>query len=135
MSLVFNDARVVRFVATQCGVTRWVAPVSIGVEERGEIIGGFVAVDCYDGIDIMCNIAGLRGRYWATRRFFRACFKYLFKQLGLRRVTGLVDASNLAARALNERLGFKQEGVLRKRAPGGGDMIVYGMLREECRWL
>jgi RimJ/RimL family protein N-acetyltransferase len=133
--LVFNDPRVVDFVRTQCGVGHWDSPASIGIEEGGAIIGGFVAVDCYDGIDIMCNIAGQPGRYWATRRFFQTVFRYLFGQLGLRRATALVDEANAASCSLVQRLGFKPEGVLRKRGAAGCDVIVWGMLREECSWL
>ena len=55
--------------------------------------------------------------------------------VGCRRVTGLVHDNNHDARRFDEHLGFKQEGVLRKAAPDGDDMIVYGMLREECRWI
>jgi RimJ/RimL family protein N-acetyltransferase len=133
--VLFNDQRVTNFVKQRCGVTNWTTPVSIGVEEGGEIIGGFVATDCQPGLDIMCNIAGEPGRYWGTRRFFQVCFFYLFKQLGLRRVTALVEADNTASRTLVCKLGFQVEGVLRERGKDGGNMVIYGMLRKECRWL
>lgn len=69
-----------------------------------------------------------------TRRFLRAIFYYPFHQLGVRRVTALVDAKNTKSRSLVEKVGFVKEGTMREAAPED-DVIVYGMLRSECRWI
>jgi RimJ/RimL family protein N-acetyltransferase len=50
-------------------------------------------------------------------------------------VTGLVRVDNIEARRFDENLGFVQEGIIRRGADDGTDMILYGMLKEECRWL
>lgn len=74
------------------------------------------------------------GRRWCSRGFLAAAFAYPFKQLGLSRVTALIPASNTKALNMDVRLGFKPEGVMRKGL-GNDDLIVLGMLRDECIWL
>lgn len=49
-------------------------------------------------------------------------------------MTALVDADNDKSRKLVEHTGFVQEGLMRQAALSG-DVIVYGMLHRECRWL
>ncbi len=132
--LVFCDVRVVRLVGDRCKAV-WKAPVSIGVERNGEVIGGAVFSDMLPGLDINVNIAGKTNAYWCSRSFLRACFRYLFQQLKLRRVTCLIDAENAASISLCMRLGFRHEGTLRARGTLGQDVLIFGMLREECSWL
>lgn len=69
-----------------------------------------------------------------TRGFLRSAFFYPFCQLKVRRVTVLVDVTNHASQRLVEHLGFVREGLLREAAPKE-DVIVYGMLKRECRYL
>ena len=67
-------------------------------------------------------------------RAARAVVDYSFNELGLNRVEIHCAEGNRKSRAIAERLGFRQEGVLR----GSGllydryvDMVIYGMLKEE----
>ena len=62
-------------------------------------------------------------------------FNWAFVQLKCTRITGLVERNNKRAREIDERLGMKLEGVLRKAAPSGRDLMVYGLLREEAEQL
>lgn len=70
-----------------------------------------------------------------TRKFMRAIYLYPFTQLKVKRVTALVDKLNTASRSLVEHDGYVQEGCLREAAPNGDDVVVYGLLRRDCRWL
>lgn len=72
---------------------------------------------------------------WLSRRFLAAGFHFPFVSAGLRRITGLVPAANTAAIRLNRHFGYRQEGVLRAASDDGGDLIIMGMLREECRFI
>lgn len=69
-----------------------------------------------------------------TRRVVTAAFTFPFVNLGRSRVTGLVPASNMASRELCEKLGFELEGR-RKHVYADDDELVYGMTKEQCRWL
>jgi len=108
--------------------------VGIGLEQDGELIAG-VVFDYYTGPSISMHVAAAPGRRWMTKDFLWRCFAYPFLQLQCNRITGLVRVDNLDAQRFDEHLGFKREGLLRKAAKDGTDYIVYGMLREECRFL
>ena len=59
---------------------------------------------------------------------------YAFNDLNLEKVWLCVDEKNIAARHLYEKVGFAQEGLLRKDIYFKGEMInrcMYGILREE----
>ncbi len=107
---------------------------AIGLERDGELVAGVVYNFYSRGNDIAIHVASDGSRRWMTREFLRAVFRYPFIQLGVRRVTGYVPASNADARRFDEHIGFVQEGVMREAA-NGEDMVVYGMLARECRYL
>ena len=59
---------------------------------------------------------------------------YAFYKLNLEKVWLCVDENNIAARKLYEKIGFIQEGLLRKDIYFKGEMInrcMYGILKEE----
>jgi RimJ/RimL family protein N-acetyltransferase len=108
--------------------------VGIGLEENNELIAG-VAFNMYTKASICMHVAAMPGRRWMTRDYLWRCFAYPFLQLNCNRITGLVRVDNLDAQRFDEHLGFEKEGVLRKAHTDGTDMIIYGMLKEDCRWL
>ena len=110
-------------------------PSGFGVLREGRLAAGVVFHN-YDARagDIEVVIAAESPR-WASREVFFAAFAYPFLQLGCRRVTARVPVANLRARRLVEGLGFVLEGLLRSAAEDGGDVLFYGMLKSECRWV
>ena len=136
--LVANqDERVARWVAAhmpsfEFGSTPYTA---IGLTDgSGTLICGCVYQN-FTQVDIHMHVAALPGKRWLNRVFLGEGFRYPFEQLGCRRVTGLVPAKNLAAQRFDEHLGFVYEGRVRQVLPNGDDLLIYGMLREECRFL
>lgn len=105
---------------------------AIGVLRGSELVGGVVYHN-YREHDIELSCAATDPR-WLSRGRLSVLFGYPFIQLGCLRVTAVAARSNKRARRMNERLGFKLEGCARK-AWEGKDAMLYGMLREECRWL
>ena len=57
------------------------------------------------------------------------------EQRGVGAVCGYVLASNDRAIRFDESLGFHREATLRGVAPDGGDVFMYVMRRDECRFL
>jgi RimJ/RimL family protein N-acetyltransferase len=125
------------------GVVEWVAKrtneygnfgaaVGIGIERNGELAGG-VALNEYNGVNINMHVAAAHPR-WLTREFLFVIFDYCFRQAGVRRITGLVGEGNTRARRFDEKVGFKLETRLKDADPSG-DLLVYVMRKEGCRWL
>lgn len=111
--------------------------VALGVVRHGRLLGGAV-FDQYTEFQGQANIvmsAAFDSPAWCTRKTMRRLYGYPFIQIGCRRMTTITRADNVAARSADERMGFIQEGVIRKYFPGDVDAILYGMLREECRWI
>lgn len=129
-----EDQRVAQWVGGKVDEVYHEGAAAIGLEEDGELIAG-VVFDYYTGPSISMHVAAVPGKRWMTKDFLWRCFAYPFLQLQCSRITGLVRVDNLPAQKFDEHLGFKREGLLRKAAKDGTDYIVYGMLREECRWL
>jgi RimJ/RimL family protein N-acetyltransferase len=130
-----QDARVCDWVAPQVDETTFNdGAIGIGLEQDGELIAG-VVFNQYTGPGISMHVAAIPGKRWMTRDYLFRTFAYPFIQLNCFRITGLVRTDNLDAQRFNEHLGFKREGLLRRACEDGTDMIVYGMLKEECRWL
>lgn len=86
-----------------------------------------------DSIDIHC--ASAAGTNWLNRPFLRAAFRYPFLELGVRRLGTLVTETNERSLRFVRHLGFVQEGIAREAGPDGADIICFGMLKRECRFL
>lgn len=107
---------------------------AIGLERNGKLIGGVIYTG-YSSHNIFMHVAGTNGVHWVTKTYLKAAFAYPFKQLNCKRVSGWVDASNQKARRFDEHLGFKKEAVLEGAAMDGGDVIIYRMWKDECRFI
>ena len=70
---------------------------------------------------------------WALNRSIVAeALSYPFVQLDCHRITALVNKRNKRARKMVQRLGFVEEGKLRKAA-SDGDIFIYGLLPQDFR--
>lgn len=105
---------------------------AIGVERDGVLVGGVVYHE-FRGNDVQMSCAAT-SRRWLKEGFLRALFAYPFAQLGCDRVSSFAPKGNTHTRRFLEKLGFKEEGNMR-RGFVGDDCILYGMLREECKWI
>lgn len=75
-----------------------------------------------------------RSRGWGTAAQ-AMLVRYLFRYTLANRLEAQTDAENVFEQAALERIGFRREGVLRGvrfRKGVWRDMMIYGMLREEC---
>lgn len=104
---------------------------AIGVifAREGVVIGAAAIDDVRERHDAMMHVAG---NGW-TRRTLSIFFGWFFG-LGFRRATVEVESSNTASIRLAEGVGFVLEGARRCGARDGSDLLVFGMLRNECRF-
>ncbi len=126
--------RVAQWVAerTGCSTHAWAGFGCLGLEEHGELVAG-VVMESYTGRNANVHVAGV-GRNWLNKNMLLTCFIYCFNYLGLKRLTGLVPASNKEALAFDLHLGFKHEFTMIDGAKDG-DLEVLVMRREDCRFL
>lgn len=111
----------------------WENYSALGLLNDGALVAG-VLYNHYHHPSIMMHVGALQGRMWLTREFLFAAFDYPFNQLKVNRITALVPKKNKDARKFDEHLGFKLEGVMRQ-ALADDDMMVYGLLRSECKYI
>lgn len=133
--LTHQDARLLGWLAQRLKIEmspqacKWVA---------GLDAGGIVWVAAYSHFSSAAcelTIATDGSKRWASRRALRLIFGIPFMQWKMRRVSGLVRANNSEAIDMAERLGGTLEGRARCAFDGDIDGLIYGMLREECRWV
>ena len=111
------------------GLTGDVTSVSL-VDDNDEFLAVTV-FSSYTNTNIDMHIAARPRSRWLSRSYFNASFELPFLVLEVPRVTGLIRAENLNAQRFVSRLGFQYEGRMRKAFPDGGDLVLYGLLREE----
>lgn len=112
-------------------------PKSFAIMYKGELAGtiGFNEIDR----GIQCGTIG----YWLGQDFqgkgimsqaFEKVIEYGFRDLKLNKTEIRVATENVKSRALPERFGFKEEGVIRDAEwlyDRYVDHVVYGLLRDE----
>lgn len=68
-----------------------------------------------------------------SRRVLRAIFRAVFSQA--KRLTAEIEPGNRRALKQVQRLGFAHEGYKPLGLEGSRDVILFGMVKEECRYL
>lgn len=111
------------------------------VDGEGQVVGCISFSDFTPGVDILihCAVKAEKQGRWLTKKILNTTFGYAFNILGLPRVSGFcVPGFSDVAGDFLLRMGFKLEGVRRKtvKLPDGlHDVKLFGMLRDECRWI
>ena len=108
------------------------SPFTVFVTCRGTDARGVILYKNYSSGDIEMVCAGESG--WVTPEVLRFSLSYPFKALDCNRITCLAHRKNKAMRDYLVRMGFKLEGVKRK-ALNGADLMIYGLLKGESKWL
>lgn len=131
--LVYNDDSLITWAAEKIGFEPRPDVKAMGWKVNG-VIRAVVLWDGFSECDCNIHVASDGNPHWLSRPFLAAAFMHPFVQWKLKRVTGLVPAKNTAALRFDLHLGFVKEGYLRKALPDD-DLILLGMLREECRFI
>lgn len=100
-------------------------------DDEGTVMGA-VACEFRTWFDASFNTVVV-DRRCLSRRVLRAIFQALFSQAV--RVTAEVSVNNRAALRTIRRMGFVYEGYCRLGINGNEDAFVFGMLRDDCRFL
>ncbi len=103
-----------------------------GVIQRGKVVG-VVLFRTFRVTSIEIAWAGDPG--WVSRRVLRTIFRYVFTQLKVLRVWGIIRHSNAPSRELARRVGFTEVGELPHEFGVGDSGYLYQMAFDQCRWL
>jgi RimJ/RimL family protein N-acetyltransferase len=122
---------------------RW-ARERLGLDQEPEFFRAASAVDAQGdyvcvvvitnftsrNVDLNIAMESKKMRPRATIEMFNGIFGFVFKDLGIARVTGLLRGKNAQSIRISEHFGFKREGVMRK-AFEDDDLHIYGFLAED----
>lgn len=104
----------------------------LGMVKNGEIVAGVVYNE-FNGVNINAHIA-IKDKTVLTKKFLWMIFDYPFNQCKVKRISGFIEDENKAAIEFDKKLGFEYETRL-KDAYINGDILVYVMRKEQCKWL
>ena len=108
----------------------------IGFIEHEKVMGGLLFSD-YDNHNIWVHLA-LSSPRVCKRSFIKMLFTYCFIQLKCDRITAMCINGYKRNERLLKGTGFVKEGRIRKVMKVNGKFVdgaIYGMLKEECRWV
>lgn len=132
-----HDTEIGEFVARRIKHmhgAKFVNFTTMGIIRRGELIGGIIFHDHQPEYKSVVVSYAFDRPSWASPSVLASISQYVFVQLGCQRMATYTPRKNKRSRKFVEGVGFKLEGCARK-ALGTDDAMVYGMLRNECRWL
>lgn len=132
--IISNPARVYAYVASLMPMQMTEGMKGLGLEKGGELVAG-VLYEGFNPYNVWMHVASHTPGAWLNRRFLWACFYYPFVEVGVKRVGVHVADSNTASRAFVDRLGFEREATVKGAAMDGGDIGMYVMWRDNCRFI
>lgn len=103
---------------------------SIGLKRNGEFVAG-VIYENWNRRSITCHIA-ITGRL--TPRYLAVIFDYPFVVCDVKKIIVPVDATNSKSVTLVEKMGFTEEARI-KNGMANGDLILYTLAKENCKYL
>lgn len=102
------------------------------VDDLNKIVAGWTYSD-FNGVNCVVDVVA-QADGWCTPDVLWMLFSYPFEQLDCKRITSPVADSNAHCIKFVEWLGATREATL-KDACKTGDVHLYRMFREDCRWL
>ena len=116
------------------GPGNWDTASCLILEKHGDITAVVVYNHWYPKNGVEISVAAIGGK-WLTRHFLSAVFRAPFIEWDMRRVSSSIASDNHRSIRFCEHLGFVREGCIREGAGPGKDLLKYGMLKSECRYL
>lgn len=84
----------------------------------------------FNGVNCEVTLAS-DTKQWMRDKYLRMLLAYPFRQLKCKRITMLIRTPNKTTINAVKRLGFREEGILRKFMESGEDVTIMGLLKEE----
>ena len=134
--LVYGEhERVTNWMAEKIGIDGFREDaVTIAIARDGELVGA-AAFDTFSDRECVIHLASDGSKRWISREFIVHVFAYAFHQCYFRRLTAFVSAKNEPSLKIVRQFGFQEEGRARSAGRDGEDVVMFGLLREECRYI
>jgi len=100
--------------------------------DHDAVIGALV-LEAKTWFDWHLSMAVVDHRCLLVTKLHKMLWRHVFEHAV--RVTVLIDPENAKLEHTVRKMGFVYEGFLRHGLDGDRDALVFGMLREDCRWL
>ncbi len=94
-----------------------------------------VGINAFMGKTCQMHVAMAPEFKFTPKEMLRVVFKHVFKTKNRELVLGIVNSKNADAMKYDQHLGFKELWRLPKMHDDGGDIVVLGMKRDECRFM
>lgn len=108
--------------------------VAVGFVDNDNVLIGGLGLRRLNLFDGELSIAAEK-RNFISSNILRELFTWAFIDQGFTRLTCNIAKPNKRARRFVEKVGFSLEGTKKKGFDGVKDACVYGMLKEDCRWI
>jgi len=106
----------------------------IGWLSEGKLVCA-VGMQGFLGKVCQMHVAYVPGWHFTPRSLLRAVFRYAFLTAGREVVLGVVNSKNEKALRMDAHLGFRELFRLPGMHDDGGDMVLLGMTKDNCRYL
>lgn len=104
--------------------------------QRDDAIRAVAVADTWSTTNAFVHIVSDGSRRWMSREFAIRWLAFLFLQAKLPRISCIIAETNEPSLRFTRRFGgWVEEGRIRRAAPDGSDIILFGMLREEAPWI
>ncbi len=134
-----NEAQVVRFIQRGLTMLAEGSSVPLGLRYQGQIVGRIIysyIEEKRGKLEIGYQLDQRHTGKGIMTRAVRAMLNDAFTEMHMQKVEILCATINTKSRAIPERLGFQQEGIIRRGDRVNGvyhDLVIYGMLAEEWK--
>jgi hypothetical protein len=93
-----------------------------------------IGYTAFIGKTCQMHMVNLKGGYTPKDLLFGA-FDYPLNYCGLEKVFGIVNSLNKKAMEYDQKLGFKEAIRFPGMHANGGDMVIFEMNKDDCKWI
>ena len=128
-----DKEKIAEFVSRKIDHSSWGNYAALGIEKDGVIVVGVI----YNNYtkNVRCSMHGAIEGNHLTREFLWMMFDYAFNKLGCKVIINHVCSTNKKSLKFTKHLGFKQHGEPIKDGTEKGDLILFTLNRDDCKWL
>ena len=101
---------------------------------KTEVIEWCIGFTAFVGKTCQIHVVNFNKKY-TPRKLLWATFDYPFRQLGLESLIGIVNSNNEQAMKYDQNLGFKEVHRFKGLHDDGGDIVVFELKKDECRFI